>query len=339
MPLSKKAKTAIQYVVMFSIAVLLVWLVSRQVADKKDKIIDAFKNANYFWVAMSGLAAIAGHVLRAYRWNYLLEPMGHRAKPINALGAVFMGYLVNYGIPRAGELMRCTIITRYDKIPFEKALGTVITERIVDFVLLILVFALTMLFQFTELFGLSDKYIFTPIRNKLHLFTDKPVLGIIALVIVVGGIAGLFLLRKRISKVLSGKFGSIIKGFGEGLSSVRQSKHKFMFSLLSIAIWATYLLGIYFCFFAFEETSNMGLKEGLVLLLFGTFGVIFTPGGLGAYHAIIIAVLGYYGVSEVTSFAFPWLVWTTQLIVIVLIGGASFVILPIYNKNKNVVAQ
>jgi hypothetical protein len=336
MPLSKKAKTGIQYVVMFSIGILLVWLVSRQVADKKDKIIDAFKNANYFWVVMSCVAAIAGHILRAYRWNYLLEPIGHKARFPNALGSVFIGYLVNYGIPRAGELMRCTLIARYDKIPFEKALGTVITERIVDFVLLILVFALTMLFQFSELFGLSDKYIFHPIKEKLHVFIDKPVLGIVALVVVLAGIAGLFLLRKRIGKMLSGKFGSIIKGFGQGLSSVKQSKHKVMFSVLSLAIWATYLLGIYFCFFAFKETSHLGIKEGLVLLLFGTFGVIFTPGGLGAYHAIITAVLGYYAIDDVTAFAFPWLVWSTQLIVIVIVGGASFVILPIYNKEKNV---
>src|ERR1700752_4890083 len=110
---------------------------------------------------MSGLVSILGHVIRAYRGKYLLEPMGYKSRFWNANGAVFIGYLFNYGIPRSGELSRCTIVAKYDKIPFEKALGTVITERIIDFFLLLLVFGLTLLFQFNELIGLADKYIFS----------------------------------------------------------------------------------------------------------------------------------------------------------------------------------
>ncbi|MCD6066070.1 MAG: hypothetical protein K0S33_896 [Bacteroidetes bacterium] len=337
MPLSKKAKTLIQYVVFLAVGILLIWLVSRQVADKKEEILKAFKSADYFWVAISALTAILGHFLRAYRWNYLLEPLGHKAKLVNATGAVFIGYLANYGLPRVGELTRCTIVARYDNIPFEKALGTVITERIVDFFLLLLVFGLTLLFQFSELFGLVNEHIVSPLKSKLHIFIEKPVLGYIAIAVIVAGILGLWMLRKKIGRMLTGKFGSIIKGFGEGLTSVKTSRHKGMFTLLSLGIWTTYLLGIYFCFFAFAETAHLGLKEGLVLLLFGTFGVIFAPsGGLGAYQSILFVVLVFYSVSEVTSFALPWVIWSTQLLVTVLIGCISLIVLPIYNKNKNV---
>ena len=120
--MNPKTKKILQFVILLALGVLLVWLVFRQVGDKKEEIFTAFKNANYFWVAMAGLVSILGHVIRAYRWNYLLEPMGYRSKPKNANGAVFIGYLANYGLPRMGELTRCTVVAKYDKIPFEKAL-------------------------------------------------------------------------------------------------------------------------------------------------------------------------------------------------------------------------
>ncbi len=334
--MSPKTKKILQFVVMLALGVLLVWLVFGQVGDKKKEIVEAFKSADYFWVAMSALVSILGHVLRAYRWNYLLEPMGYRSKPLNANGAVFIGYLANYGLPRMGELTRCTIVAKYDKIPFEKALGTVITERIIDFFLLLLVFGLTLLFQFTELIGLADEYIFSKLKVKLHVFIDKPALGITVAVIGIVGFLALIYFRKKIMGKFTGKFGNAIKGFAGGLTSVKESKNKGVFTLMSIAIWATYLLGLYFAFFAFAGTSKLGLSEGLVLLLFGTFGVIFTPGGLGAYHLIVTSVLTYYAVDLATAIAYPWVVWTTQLLAIVVLGVLSLIILPIYNKEKNV---
>jgi uncharacterized protein (TIRG00374 family) len=336
MALSKNTKTIIQFVVLLALGVLLVWLVSRQVADKKQDIFDAFKNANYFWVVISGIIAFFSHLLRAYRWNSLLNPIGYHAKWYNAFGAVFIGYFANYGIPRSGELSRCTIVAKYDNIPFEKGLGTVVTERIIDFFILLLVFVLTMLFQFKELTGLSDEYIFSPLKRKLHFFYDKPILAITIGVFGLTCLIALFLLRKKIKSKFTGKFGNIIKGFGGGLTSVKEVKNKPLFVLNSIGIWALYLLSQFACFFAFEETSKLGLSECLVLLLFGTFGVMFTPGGLGAYHAIITAVLVYYSINDVTAFAYPWILWTTQLLVIAFFGTMSLIALPILNKNNNV---
>lgn len=335
--MTKKTKSIIQYIVFFAIAAVLIWLVSKQVADKKEEIIKAFQTADYFWVGVAGIVSIIGHLLRALRWNYLLEPMGHKARIVNSTGAVFIGYLVNYAVMRMGEISRCTIIAKYDKIPFEKAFGTVITERIVDFILLIIVFGFTLLLQFSELFGLSDQYIFSPLKSKMQVFFDKPILGITALVVMFIGMIGLFLLRKKISKMLTGKFGKTLKGFGQGISSVKQTKNKGMFTLLSLGIWVTYLLGIYFSFFAFKETAHLGIDIALVLLLFGTFGVAFAPsGGLGAYQLILFNVLTFYLIPTGAAFALPWVIWATQLIVIVVIGLISFIALPIYNKEKNV---
>ncbi len=334
-----KAKSIIQFVVLLALGVLLVWLAIRQVISEKDKIINAFANANYFWVGVSTVIAFLSHFLRAYRWKYLLEPVGHKISIFNSMAGVFIGYFANYGIPRMGEISRCTIVDRYGKIPFQIGFGTVVTERLIDFVLLLIIFVLTMVFQFTELSGLSHEYIFDPVGKKMHLFYEKPLLGIILLVVVAGSVAALFFMRKKIAGALKGKFGNFIKGFGEGLSSVRKMKNFWTFSLLSVLIWTCYFYALYFCLKALPETTSIGHKECLTLMLFGTFGVIFTPGGLGAYHLIIKQVLIFYGVAVIPAVALPWLVWTSQFVLVLILGLLFLIVLPIINKNKNGVSQ
>lgn len=320
--------------VLLSLGILLVWLALRQVADKKKEIIAAFQNADYFWVTISTVICFIAHFLRAYRWNYLLEPLGHKTSLFNATAAVFIGYFANYAM-RMGEVLRPTIIDRYDKIPFQAGFGTVITERLIDFVLLAIIFVLTLVFQYAELAGLSNKYIFDPMIEKAHLFYEKPLMGSIIVLLILGFFAALFLYRRKISNALKGKFGNVIKGFGEGISSVRRIKNLPSFIALSFLIWLMYFYSLYTCLKAFPETSVIGHKECLTLLLFGTFGVIFTPGGLGAYHIIITGILMFYGVSQVPAVALPWLVWTGQFIMVTILGLLSLIFLPIINKPKN----
>ena len=328
-----KTKSIIQFIIFLGFGILLVWLAFRGVANEKEKIISAFQNADYFWVFISAVIAFLAHFLRAYRWNYLLEPLGYKTSLFNATAAVFIGYFANYAM-RLGEVLRPTIIDRYDKVPFQSGFGTVITERLVDFVLLFLIFVLTLLFQFSELGGLFDKYIFSGLKNKYETYSQNPVLTIIVIVLILGICLFLFLIRKKISGALKGKFGNVIKGFGDGLSSVKRIKNLPAFIGLSILIWAMYFYSLYFCLKAFPETSVIGHKECLTLLLFGTFGVIFTPGGLGAYHIIIQEILMFYGVALVPAVALPWLVWTSQFILVVVLGLLALVLLPIINKPK-----
>lgn len=336
--MKSKTKSIIQFVVLLGLGILLVWLAFSQVAEKKDEIINAFTNANYFWVFISTLIGFASHFLRAYRWNYLLEPLGHKTTLFNSNAAVFIGYFANYGLPRMGEISRCTIADRYDKVPFQVGFGTVVTERIIDFILLIFIFVMTMVFQFTELAGLLSKYIFVPLSAKLHGLSEKPVLAVTILLIVGGGAIVLFLLRKKIMSKLKGKFGSVIKGFIEGLSSVRKMRNFASFVGLSLLIWASYFYSLYFCLKALPETAVINQSQCLTLMLFGTVGVIFTPGGLGAYHIIISEILIFYGIEQVPAVAFPWLVWTSQFILITVLGLISMAALPLVNKKKHVVS-
>jgi uncharacterized membrane protein YbhN (UPF0104 family) len=152
--------------------------------------------------------------------------------------------------------------------------------------------------------------------------------------------AAFFLMRKKISGLLKGKLGGIVKGMGEGIGSIRKMEKPFQFILLSLMIWGCYFYSLYVCLFALPGTSHLGQRECLTLLLFGTFGVIFSPGGLGAYPAIVGGILyATFGVDKVSSFALPWLSWTSQFILVVGLGILCLLFLPLYNRNKNVVSQ
>ncbi len=338
--MNKRTKSIIQFVVLLSVGILLTWLSLKSVWTERDKILSSLKEANYFWVVISMLIALLSHFLRAFRWNYLLKPAGYSVTKGNALGAVLVGYFANYGLPRMGELTRCSLVTKYDDVPFEVALGTVITERIVDFLLLIVIFVLTLFAQFSQLKGLATKYIFDPLTLKLSSIAQHPTQFIILISVLLLLMIGLFLIRKKIASLFTGKFGAIIKGFAKGLSSVKDIDHPFQFIFLSIAIWTCYFYSLYACFFAFSGTAHLGHSECLVLLLFGTFGVVFSPGGLGAYPAIITALLlSTYHVEKISAVAFPWMAWTSQFVLIFVLGILSLIILPLINKNnKDVVS-
>ncbi len=333
-----KTKSIIQFIVLTGLAVLFVWFAYAQVADKKAEIISAFQRANYFWVFICASIAFLSHIVRAYRWNYLLEPLGYKVSFLNACAAVFVAYFGNYApIPRMGEITRCTIVDRYEKIPFQVGFGTVITERIVDTILLLVIFGLTLLFQFTELVGLSDEYIFGPMGRSFASMSHIKIiiLGVIAF----SSLLAFVLYRKKIASKLQGKFGNVIKGFLEGLLSVRKIKNFWSFTFLSILIWTMYFYSSYFCLYALPETQNVGHTGCLTIMLFGTLGIVFAPGGLGAYHVIVMQILMFYGIDKVPAIAFPWLVWTAGFVMISFFGLLSLALLPVINKKKNVVQQ
>ena len=333
----KNTKSIIQFVVLLGIGILLIWLSLGSITtEQRGEILVAFQTANYFWIVVSILIAFLSHFLRAYRWNYLLKPVGYKTDLLNATCHVLVGYFANYGIPRMGEVSRCTLAAKYDKVPFEVGFGTVITERIVDFILFLLIFVLTLAVQFGELIGLANNLIFDKIREKLSGVGENPLKLVILVAALLIIFAAFFLLRKKFSNLLKGKLGSILKGMAEGISSVRKMENPLQFIGLSLMIWACYFYSLYFCFFALPGTSHLGHKECLTLLLFGTFGVIFSPGGLGAYPAIVGGILyTTYHVDIVPSVALPWLSWTSQFILVVVLGIISLIVLPIYNRKKD----
>ncbi|MBS1651454.1 MAG: flippase-like domain-containing protein [Bacteroidetes bacterium] len=331
-----KRNSIIQFIVLLLIGLVLVWLSFKSVADKKQEIFTAFQKANYSLVLLSIFISLFSHFLRAYRWNFLLEPLGYKTKLLNANCHVLIGYMANYGIPRMGEISRCTLASRYDKVPFEVALGTVITERIVDTTLLLVIFFMTLLFEFKKLVTLANDIIFNKISEKFFVIMHKPFQLVLLVFFGAIAIALFFFLKKKLSGKLKGKFGNLIQGLWKGLSSIKNMKRPIAFVFYSLLIWACYYLSLYFCVLAIPATSAIGMQGTLTLLLFGTIGVVFSPGGLGAYPAILSGILiSNYNIDSVNAFALPWLSWTAQFLLIMCVGVISLVILPLYNKNKS----
>lgn len=336
----KNTKSILQFIVLLTIGILLIWLSLKKItAEQKQEIIIAFASADYFWISVSMLIAFFSHFLRAYRWNYLLKPLGYKTGLFNATCHVLVGYFANYGIPRMGEISRCSLAAKYDQVPFEVGFGTVITERIIDFILFLVIFLLTLAFQFNELIGLANELVFDKLRLQVATIRESPLKMLMLGFFILAFVLFFILFRKKLAGLLKGKFGNILKGMGEGIGSIRKMEKPFQFVFLSLAIWASYFYSLYFCLFSVPGTSQLGQSECLTLLLFGTFGVMFSPGGLGAYPAIVGGILMYtFKIDVVSSVALPWLSWTSQFILVVVLGIVSLIFLPIINRKKNVVS-
>jgi hypothetical protein len=333
--LNKKIKTGLQIFIFTGLGIFLVWLSIKNVSIKD--IQSAFARTNGFYIALCFITGILSHVSRAMRWQLALEPLGYKPGFLNSFSAVMIGYVVNYAIPRLGEVTRCTVLSRYSNIPFEKNLGTVLTERIIDVLTMTLVLTLTLIFQFDSFYEISKEFVLIPISNKFSPLLKHTSFVVIFTLVLLSSIIILFLKRKMLMQQLKGRLGKFVKGFSDGLQSVTKVRSPLQYLFHSVFIWAMYYVGIYVCFFCLTETATLGWKEALSILLVGTIGVIFTPGGLGAYHAMVGQVLLYYGMSKVIAVAFPWIVWGTGFVVILLFGLIGFILLPLINKNKSII--
>ena len=319
-----------------AIGVGLVWLSIHNIPDKDiETTKQSFKNADYFVVILSALVGMLAHVVRAWRWDMLMEPIGHRISFKNSFAGVMIGYVVNYAVPRAGELSRCGVAAKYEKIPFAAALGTVITERIVDVILLMLLFFITLAVQFTELTGLTNLYVLQPLSTKLGGLLNNKVYLAIFVIGLLGFVGALFFLRNKIKSLFTGKIGGLLKSFADGIKSIKDLKNPWLFVFQSVLIWVLYFLSLYVCFLCFPETKALGVKPALSVMLFGTIGVMVSPGGIGAYQLIATQVLVYYNVVNGVAVAFPWITWGAQFISILIIGGLCFLFLPLLNNNKD----
>jgi glycosyltransferase 2 family protein len=334
--LSPKVKSTLQLILFAAIGVFLVWLSIHNIPDRDvETTKQSFKDADYLIVAISAIISLLAHVVRAWRWNSLLQPIGHSISFKNSFAAVMIGYLVNYAVPRAGEFSRCGIAAKYEKMPFAAALGTVITERIVDVILLLVLFFITLAAQFNELIGLTKLYVMQPLSAKFGGLMHHKMYLILIVIFLVAFVGALFVFRKKIKSLLTGKIGGMLKSFGDGLKSVKDLKSPGLFVFQSVLIWLMYFLSLYVCFFCFAETKTLGIKPALSVMLFGTIGVIVSPGGIGAYQLIATQVLLFYGVINSVSIAFPWIAWGVQFIAILVIGGLCFLLLPLLNNNQD----
>jgi glycosyltransferase 2 family protein len=330
--LDKKLKNIIKIIVFTSVGLFLFWLVYRDF-DFAD-LLSRLSQLNYEWFILMAAIGLISHISRTMRWQMLLESNGEKPRFINTFLAVINGYFANIAVPRLGEVTRCAVVSKYEKIPFPKVLGTMVSERLVDVIVLILYTIVAFVVGSSQLKAFVKNN--PDLGKNLDFLLSWPILFGILLCAILGIVVLVLIARGKFNKYkLFAKIASFINSFWEGIISLKKVKKPFVFILHSLFIWAMYFLMLYVCFFAFDSMSNLGLSAALVLFVAGSFGMVApAPNGIGAYHFMIIQTLLIYGISKQDAASFALIVHGLQTVLLIILGVLSFVLIPIVNKTK-----
>lgn len=290
-------------------------------SDQIDKIKVSFQKANYNYIYISLVIAILGHWFRAYRWKFALNHLGYQSQFKNDFLTVCISYLVNLTIPRSGEISRAALLKKYENIPFDKAFGTIVAERIVDLMLFFIFVIIGFILQFDTLYKfLLSKDI------TLHSILYFSLIGIVLFVIfILIWIYAEWSIIKKLKKKLS--------GLTEGIMSVYHMEKKWWYILHSFLIWICYLAMFYVAIFALEETVNIPFDVVIMGFIFGSLAVGFTNGGIGAYPLAVSLIFVLYGIPEDVGTAFGYLVWVSQTLLTIVLGLICYLLLPILNRK------
>lgn len=335
---ARKALFSVFKIVFFlSLGFFFIWIFTRDLtAGQVDEIFRSFAQADYSWVGFSILIALGSHVLRTWRWQMLLKPLGYSTGFWNVFMSLMIGYFANLALPRLGEVTRCGFLARYENVPFQKSFGTVVAERAVDLLTFFLLFAVNLVLQYALLHQYVDEKVLTPLGELLSLTGKGPVLLMIIAAVCLILVALFVVFRRKWKSFRWFRFvTNIVRGFWEGLKSVFRLKHPFLFLIYSLAIWFSYFLMTWVCFFSMPEFSDMGMQAGFSVLVMGTIGIMVVQGGIGIYPVIVAETLVLYGAVATRAFALGWLLWTAQTLAIIIAGLVSIVVLPLYNKKKH----
>jgi len=336
--LNKKIRDILKFSLFLGIGIFFIWLFMRNLTPgQKSEIFLSFKIAEYSWIILAFMLGMLSHLLRTLRWKILLEPMGYNPSTGNVFMAVMTGYLANLALPRLGEVSRCGILTQYEKIPFNKSFGTVITERVIDMLSFILIFFILIFTQSGKIHIYLEQKIYIPLEQKFNL---NLIGGNYMLFLITGlGISAIIILiilhKRYIHSAIYQKFYKLFTGFLEGIKSLVSIKKPVLFVVYSVGIWLMYLLMAYVVFFSLKETSSLGLDAGLAVLIFGSVGIMIVQGGIGIYPAIVAETLFLWDIPETKGYAMGWLIWGSQTLMILIAGVFSLLLLPVINKKSN----
>lgn len=317
--MSPKAKKSLRIIIPLFLALGFGWYTFSKLPVST--IIPFVKSANYWWIMLGVSFGFLSHLSRAYRWKYLLQPMGYHIKFPNSIMAVFITYLANYGVPRSGEVLRAAVLTNYEGVPFEKSFGTIVAERMADLIVMLVIITITLILEFDFIFELL-KQSFQP---------KKVVLLGVALVLIISLVV---LFIKRSQSLFAIRIKTFLKGLLEGVLSIFKMEHKWAFIAHTLFIWGMYILMFYVTTLALPELSNVSFGAILVAFISASFTIAATNGGIFVYPAAVMAAFTVFGIAKDPSFAFGWIMWSAQTVMIIIAGSLSFIYLPIYNRTK-----
>ena len=306
------------------------------------QLVEEIQKVDGKWVVLSMVFGGWAYVSRGLRWIVLIDALGYKSSKLNAVAAVSVGYFTNMFIPRAGEISRCTALNQVEKVPVDKLFGTILIERVLDFIFLVFLIFLTFILKFNDIFKfyiiLKEKQTEGDESNKLLILLGSLIIGVLIF----------FFLKKWLknSKFYEKVLG-FIEGLKEGFKSIKNMKRKSAFWLHTFSIWIMYFLMTYICFFCMDETSHLTAGDGLFLLVLGGIGMVIpTPGGVGSYHAIVMIGLSVLGVGTVylgqggdptnPALIFPTIVHVAQTLVAIIMGSLALIVLFLSKKKSNV---
>lgn len=326
----KKLGSVLQYLFFLGLGIGLIWYSLRglspaEVAEMKA----SFAETRLIYLVPVLLCLLISHYSRAVRWRLMMEPLGYTPRLSNTYLMVLIGYFFNLLVPRLGEVMKCTLLSRYEKIPADKLIGTIVAERAIDVISLLVVILIMVTTQF-NLLGQSTLEALRGMGGKEAFVKVFLLLGLL------GGLGFLlwWVLRKYQHLKPVKAIYRFAGGITQGLLSVRKLHRLRAFTLHTFIIWLMYLESIYLGFLAFPQVAHLGLGASVAILVFGSFGMIATQGGVGAYQLAVQKTLLLYGISSVAGLTFGWILWGAQFVIILLSGVVALGLLPVINKTK-----
>ena len=333
----KKILSSLQYIIFLGGGLLLVWWQLRGMTPaEKTEFNTAFREADYLLVIPVILMNLLSHLSRSMRWKLLMEPLGYYPKLKNVFGVTMVGYLANAAVPRLGEVLKCTLLARYEHLKSDKLIGTILIERAFDLFTYILFILFTVFIQL----NVVGSYTADKMQKLAH--SGSVPIWVKALVF----FGSIFLIIVFVKKLLSyypeNKTFNKIKAFGSGIAkgftAVKNLKKRREFIIHTVFIWTMYLLQIYLGFKAMDGTAHLGIKAACSVLSLSTLAMIVTPGGIGTFPFFVMETLGIYGITLSQGKAFGWLIWGVSTGIIISAGVISLLLLPYLNKKKDAIS-
>ncbi|MDD2420421.1 MAG: lysylphosphatidylglycerol synthase transmembrane domain-containing protein [Bacteroidales bacterium] len=317
----KKLYSAIKYILLLSVAAILLWASFRGVHWNDFK--EGLRSANFHWIGASMLASVAAFWFRAMRWRLVMMPLGYKIGKSDAWDGINIGYITNFAVPRAGEFARCGVITKKTGLPFETVAGTVVLERSVDLLSLALVTISVLFFQWDKFGAFVNREILQAVGKSMSVNFA----WIAFAVLFAAGVFLYIVYHFRKTNPIFRKMADIAKGVINGVVSGFRMPQKWMFLLYTVAIWFCYWLMSYTTILAFPAVNGLGASDALFLMMIGGFGwVIPVQGGIGAYHFIIsLALASIYGIDQTTGVVFATISHESQAITMLLFGTLSLI--------------
>jgi len=329
----KRIFSIIQYIIFLGAGVFLVWWqLKSMTAAEKTEFYASFSNTNYWLMIPVVFMSLLSHLSRSMRWKLMMEPLNYRPSLRNVFAVTMVGYLANSAIPRLGEVLKCSLLARYEKLKIDKLFGIILVERTFDFFCYLVFIGITVLLQI-NLIGayVSAKVNAMAASEGLPLWA-KLLMIIIFVISVIYTIR--FLAKKFPHNKIFYKVNGFIRGVSDGFKTIKNLQKRGQFLAHTFFIWAMYLLQIYIGFSAMEGTAGLGIKAAFAVLALATLAMIATPGGIGSFPIFVMETLLIYSISSPVGKAFGWRIWGANTAIVIVAGVAALLLLPYFNKEQ-----